>query len=97
MGENVQRVHRVGTITLVVGLVLFGGLFLLKIFLPAIDFFMIYRLWPVILILLGMEVLLSSRKNNIVYDKCGIVILVCLISFALLMGWMDSAYVNYFM
>lgn len=97
MGESYQRVHRVGTMTLGVGLIIFGGLFLLKIFFPVIDFLMIYRLWPSILILLGIEVLLSCRKSNIIYDKWGIVILVCLVSFALIMGWMDSAYVNYFM
>ena len=97
MGENCHRVHRVGTVTLGIGLVIFGVLFLLKLFLPMLDYLVIYRLWPVILILLGIEVLISCRKSNVIYDKWGIVILICLVSFALIMGWMDSAYVNYFM
>ncbi len=96
MNDSGQRIHRVGTMTLGVGLILFGGLFLIKIFLPTIDFMVIYRLWPVILIMLGIEVLFSCRKSNVIYDKCGITILVCLVSFALVMGWMDSAYVYYF-
>lgn len=97
MGEGYQRVHRVGTMTLGVGLITFGILFLLKIIMPTMDYLFIYRLWPTIFILLGVEVLLSCKKSNVVYDKCGIVLLVCLITFAMIMGWMDSAYVNYFM
>lgn len=97
MSDDYQRVHRVGTITLGLCLVIFGVLFLLKMVWSGIDYLMIMRLWPMVFVFLGVEVLLSCKKSNVVYDKAGIVLLTCLIFFAMVMGWLDSAYVKYFM
>ena len=95
MNETSQREHRVGTLTLGLGLIMFGILFLLRLIWPEMDCLFIWRLWPVILILLGIEVLLSCRKNNVIYDKWGIIILMCLLIFSMCMGFMDTAYARY--
>lgn len=48
MNENSQREHRVGTLTLGLGLIMFGILFLLRLIWPEMDCLFIWRLWPVI-------------------------------------------------
>ncbi|MDF2844988.1 MAG: hypothetical protein K0R00_3414 [Herbinix sp.] len=53
------KTHRVGTITLGGMLITFGTLFLLRIFVTTISYHIIFKLWPIIFILLGIEVLLS--------------------------------------
>ena len=64
-----MRTHRVGTVTLGSILILFGSLFLCHIFLPWITYETVFRLWPLILILLGFETLYCSRKyEDFSYD-----------------------------
>ena len=70
--EKSVRVHRVGTVTFGCILIVFGSLFLAHVFIPVLSYAFIFRLWPFILILLGVEVLWgiaeqegqSSRKGN---------------------------------
>ena len=85
------KTHRVGSVTLGLALVLFGSLFLLHMFFPALDYRMIFHLWPCIFILLGIEVLLGNRKaeDGFVYDKAAIVLIVVLALFAMTMGAVD--------
>ena len=51
------RGRRVGTLTLGIVLIVFGLLFIARIILPFINYAVILQCWPVILILLGVEVL----------------------------------------
>lgn len=84
-----SRSHRVGTLTLGISLIVFGGLFLLRAFLPAIDYRFILHLWPVILIFLGIEVMLSfflQKEEKIKYDLGAILITGALSLFAMAMG-----------
>jgi hypothetical protein len=80
--------HRVGTITLGVTMVSVGVLYLIQIFWGGIAYAWICKLWPVIFILLGAEVLLANaRKNgNFIYDKVGIVLTFVLTVFAFCMA-----------
>lgn len=81
-----SRVHRVGTMTLGITLLLFGGLFLVHLFLPTLTYSIILQCWPVVFILLGIEVLIASigiNKVSIVYDKAGIAITAVLIVFTM--------------
>ena len=72
MGRKTVYIHRVGTITAGTALVFTGAAFLLRIFLPALDIFELIRFWPVLLILLGIEVLSAgSRKTYQVMDEEG--------------------------
>ena len=62
--QQTVRVHRIGTITFGVSLLAMGTLFLLHMFLPVITYQTVYRLWPVIFILLGIEILISNQKEK---------------------------------
>lgn len=86
------RVHRVGTITCGCTLIIFGMLFLLHMIVPAFSYTFIFRLWPCIFIMLGVEILIgnSSKKEDMfVYDKGAVFLLVVLAVFAMLMGFTD--------
>lgn len=83
------HVHKVGTVTLGVSLIIFGCLFLVHIFYPNLNYEMIFHAWPIIFILLGLEVLLSSKGNKFVIDKSAILLLIILTFFAMGMGIAD--------
>lgn len=88
---NKGRTHRVGSITFGVLLILFGSLFLAQAFIPALEYLMILRLWPCVFILLGVEVLVSSRREGTTYtyDGMAIFLTMLLTVFAFVMAFMD--------
>ena len=70
------RTHRVGAFTSGFCMVGFGVMLLLHNFMDVMDYEMILGLWPLILIGMGIELLLSNvMKSKIVYDKAAIVLL----------------------
>lgn len=84
-----RRIHRVGTVTLGLILIGVGCLFLGHMFFPAITYSFIYKVWPIALIILGLEILLANGKSGIkefVYDKTAIVLVAFLIMFTVLMA-----------
>ena len=83
-----KTIHRVGTLTSGISLIVFGTLFLFHMFVPDIDFILIFRFWPCILILLGVEILVGNYKkaNEFIYDKGSVVLMILLMVFALVMG-----------
>lgn len=88
---NKVRTHRVGSITFGVLLILFGSLFLVQAFIPALEYTMIIRFWPCVFILLGVEVLVSSCKEGTTYtyDGMAIFLTILLTVFAFVMAFMD--------
>lgn len=89
-----MKTHRVGTITFGCVLILFGVLFIVHMFLPSLTYDFIFRLWPCMFILLGIEVLLSNVKlknTTFIYDKTSIFLLIILTFFAIGMAWADMA------
>lgn len=89
-----NRIHRVGSITFGIVLVLFGMLYLVHMFLPQLSIEMIFRLWPCILIILGIEVLLANCRTKIrfVYDKMAIVLTFAIVCFSMFMAGIDFAW-----
>lgn len=95
------RSHRVGAVTFGVVLILFGVLFLARIFLPELPYQYIFRLWPLMFIFLGIEALVGNHRTakafsegetvNFVYDKTAIFLTVCLVFFAMVLGALDYA------
>lgn len=111
MEKQTIRIRRVGSVTFGVVLIVTGILFLLHMFLPNLNYVMIFRFWPVILILLGLEVLAGTRhksfdvldgqgkvieQNKTVYDVAAIFLTVVMTCFAICMGMLDWA-VKYYM
>ena len=87
-----DKTHKVGTITLGGMLIVFGILFLLRLFIPTMSYEMIFRLWPVIFIFLGGEVLIANfrqKEERMVYDKTAIVMVMLLSFFAMGMAVID--------
>ncbi|MCM1136595.1 MAG: DUF5668 domain-containing protein, partial [Clostridium sp.] len=64
MEKQTIRIHRVGSVTFGLVLIIIGILFLLRLFFPRLNYEMIYHFWPLILIMLGVEVLFGSAKKN---------------------------------
>ena len=85
------RTHRVGSITAGGALVIFGAAFMLSMFTDVITYEMIFSLWPLILISLGAEILISNIKSeNLKYDKGATVLMILMMIFASCMACASS-------
>ena len=86
----IVRTHRVGAFTSGFCMVGFGVMLLLHNLLDVMDYEMIMGLWPLILIGMGIELLLSNVfKNRIIYDKAAIVLLFVMALFVMLLAGVD--------
>ena len=91
--ENSIRVHRVGTITTGLSMIIFGTLFLLHSFGYMLSYRIIFQLWPVMLIGLGIELLLTNfAKRKFVYDKGAILLLIVMTFFVIGMAIADICF-----
>lgn len=90
-----RRTRRVGGLTCGIAMVGFGILFLLNTLFGLIDYTTIFSLWPILLICLGVEMLISNMKYSdteryrLVYDKGAIVLTILVTMFAVGMGITD--------
>ena len=88
--ENQVRTHRVGSITAGLSMIVFGVLFILHLFIGALDYTMIFRLWPLMIIGLGVELLIANYKSEkIIYDKPAVALLFITTLFAMSMAGAD--------
>lgn len=87
------RSHRVGSITAGISMVGYGVMFLLHLLSDMVDYRLMFSLWPVMLILLGLELLFSNfSKRKIVYDKAAVFLLIVMTFFAMGMGIADECF-----
>lgn len=87
-----MRTRRVGSITFGLCCILFGLLFLLRTFWQIISYGYILKLWPMVLIVLGIEVIFSymtAKDREIRYDVWAILMIVVVTVFAMGMGGME--------
>lgn len=78
------RERRVGTFTFGIVLVIAGLAMTSALFFPSLDFQLLMKLSPAVLILLGIEVLLSTRKGGrIKYDWLGMLLCFLIVLLAL--------------
>lgn len=90
------RVHRVGSITTGMSMIVYGIMFILHVFLDMISYKMIFGLWPFIIIGLGIEVLLSNVEDReFVYDKAAVFLLIIISFFAVCMAGADLLFAHY--
>ena len=81
--------RRVGTLTAGVTMVLFGVLLLLRYVIPGLDYRFVFCLWPVVLILLGAEIILSyllNREDKLKYDGGAVFLILLLTFFCMIMA-----------
>ena len=82
--------RKVGTVTLGTGLIVFGILFILHDFFPDLSYNLIFRFWPLVFISLGIEVLLSARREGtMVFSITSVVLLFIILFFAMCMAGAD--------
>lgn len=101
MNRQTITIRRVGSVTFGVVLLITGCLLLAHMFFPQFNYFMIYRFWPIALILLGIEVLMGTRtksyevldekgkvveQSKTVYDFPAIIMMTVSLGFAVLMA-----------
>lgn len=87
------RSHRVGSVTAGLTMVGYGAMFLLHLFFDLVEYQMMFSLWPVMLILLGLELLISNfSTKKIVYDKAAIFLLIVMTFFAMGMAVADECF-----
>ncbi|APF27152.1 hypothetical protein LAV60_05120 [Clostridium sporogenes] len=81
--------RRVGTLTAGIILVVFGVIFLLRLVTANINIYLIASLWPIILVLLGIEIILAyiiNKEEKMKYDFGAIILVIILVFFAMGMG-----------
>ena len=84
--------RRVGTFTTGIVLVIFGIMFLLRLVSPNINYLTIASLWPLILVLLGIEIIagyIINKEEIMKYDFSAIFLIIMLSFFAMGMGCME--------
>lgn len=84
--------RRVGTFTTGIILVMFGIMVLLRLIFPSISYLAIVSMWPLILIFLGIEIIVSyviNKEEMMKYDFAAIFLIIVLAFFAMCMGGME--------
>lgn len=87
-----SRKRKIGTFSTGVVFVFFGVLFLISIFMKDLDYTMIFSFWPIVLILLGVELILSfvlTKEESLSYDKGAVFLLLIMTIFTLGMASVD--------
>lgn len=96
-----MRTRRVGSITCGILLIFFGILFLIHMVYPPLTFGIIMKLWPLILLALGGEMLASNMRRKedqeeiLRYDKGAVFLVILLSCFAAGMGILEY-FMSYF-
>lgn len=84
--------RRVGTFTTGIVLVIFGIMFLMHLIYPSFSYLRVASLWPVVLVILGVEIIVAcliNKEELIKYDFCAIILILMLSFFSMGMGVME--------
>lgn len=90
-----MRVRRVGSVTCGILMIFFGILFMVHMFYPPLSLGTIMKLWPLVLIALGAEMIASNIKRGqegeelLKYDKGAIFLVFLLAVFSAGMGILE--------
>lgn len=88
--ENNIRIHRVGSITAGISMIAMGIMCILHKFTNLIGYEYIFKLWPLMIISLGIEILLSNLVcKKFIYDKAAVFLLILMTFFAIGMAGVD--------
>lgn len=94
--SKTYQVRRIGTVTFGITLICYGILFLVRIFVPELQYHMIFQCWPVVFILLGIEILVENHRDKaqeqkLLYDVPAILMMAAMLFFAMIMAVVDYA------
>ena len=93
-----MKVKRVGTVTFGLSLISIGALFIVNIFVSSFSVWEALKFWPVILVMLGIEILVSlalgNRKNTqFKFDWVSMLLTVFMVLFSI-MNQMSLKYIT---
>ena len=90
------RTHRVGSYTAGLSMIVFGVLFMLHLLIGTMNYTVIFSLWPMVIIGLGVEIFLSNfSQRKIVYDKGSVFLLIFMAFFAMMMASISTVLDTY--
>ena len=94
--NKVIQTRRVGSVTFGLTLICFGIMFLIHIVVPALRYDIIFRMLPIVFILLGIEILVENYKSSqaeykLVYDFAAVIMLAIMLFFAMMLAVVDYA------
>lgn len=86
-----MKTHKVGSITFGSILIIFGTLFLLNTIFHMISYEAILKVWPIVFIGLGIEVLIAhiKCKENFVYDWAAVWLMMITVLFGMGMSVLE--------
>lgn len=93
-----RSVHRVGSITFGIILILLGILLLLRLIIPALTYTVILDFWPITLIVLGLEVLIANMRSDQIafqFDGWSVFFLFMILGFTICIGILDFILVHW--
>ena len=95
-----MKVKRDGTVTFGLSLISIGALFIVNIFVSSFSVWEALKFWPVILVMLGIEILASlahrKKKNTqFKFDWVSMLLTVFMVLFSMAMAFADSILQNH--
>lgn len=88
--ENKIRTHRVGSITAGISMIAIGVMCILHMFTNLVGYDFIFKLWPFMIVGLGIEILLSNLVcKKLIYDRAAVFLLILMTFFAICMAGVD--------
>lgn len=87
--KTTKRVHRVGSVTMGLSLIIIGLTTVIYLFFPEIDYRFLAKFSPLILVGIGVEVLLANAQSDTIcfkYDLFSGIVCFLLITFSLSMA-----------
>ena len=84
-----MRIHKTGSISAGASLILFGCAFFAHTFFGVMNYTLILKFWPLILVSLGIEILLNRNEENFVFDKGSVFLFLIVLLFAFAMAGAD--------
>ncbi len=94
MEKRMSRTHRVGTVTCGLMFIVYGILFILHIIMPQLNYRILFNLWPIALISLGVEILVSctrkeQEEKKVIYDFPAVLLIMLVVLFVIIMAALD--------
>ena len=84
-----MRIHKVGSISAGASLILFGCAFFAHTFFDVLNYALILKFWPLILVSLGIEILFYRKEENVALDKGSVFLALTVLLFAFVIAGAD--------
>ena len=109
MENKTIRIRRLGAVTFGIVLIGTGVTMLVNAIFPALNLALAFRFWPVVLVILGIEVLIGSQyksteiirpdgqiieQNKVIYDIPALIMMAITLFVTFMLAWAEWMYRN---